>query len=116
MPKGRGKAAFKGSRGSKNAAAPDDAMAFKRASRVNKITNAQDAAFEGQDAFGLGDDEIALDGHTNGADGALLQHSQTGLSALYCLKYRFTVAAQKKLQEVDRKAFTDILVCHYALR
>ena len=83
MPKGKGKAAFKGGRGSKNVAAPDDAMAFKRASRVNKITNAQDAAFEGQDAFGLGDDEVALDGHTNGANGALLQHLQAGLSALY---------------------------------
>lgn len=71
MPKGKGKAVFKGGRGSKNAAQDGDAMAFKRASRVNKITSAHDAGFEGQDAFGLGDDEIALDGHANGANGEL---------------------------------------------
>lgn len=69
MAKGKGKAAFRGNRGSKNASQDDDPMAFKRASRVNKITSASDAGFEGQDAFGLGDDEIALDGHTNGANG-----------------------------------------------
>lgn len=70
MPKGKGKASFRGNKGPKSASQDDDPMAFKRASRVNKITSARDAGFEGQDAFGLGDDEIALDGHTNGADGA----------------------------------------------
>lgn len=71
MAKEKGKAAFKGKRGASQSN-DSDPMAFKRASRVNKITSARDAGFEGQDAFGLGDDEIALDGHTNGADGEYL--------------------------------------------
>lgn len=85
MPKGKGKAAFKGGRGSKPAA-EDDAMAFKRSSRVNKITNARDAAFEGQDAFGLGDDEIALDGHSNAANGRSdgLSYSCVAVQHRYC--------------------------------
>ena len=32
------------------------------AGRVAKIHNAKDAGFTGQDAFGMGDDEIRLDG------------------------------------------------------
>lgn len=82
MPKGKGKAAFRGNKGPKSASHDDDPMAFKRASRVNKITSARDAGFEGQDAFGLGDDEIALDGHTNGAYGASLPAPPSSLYAV----------------------------------
>lgn len=83
MPKGKGKGAFKGGRSSTHAASDSDAIAFKRASRVNKITSAHDAGFEGQDAFGLGDDEIALDGHANGPNGASIARHHGPLGPEY---------------------------------
>jgi hypothetical protein len=42
--------------------AGSDAIAMKKAGSVNRITSSRDAGFTGQDAFGMGDDEIALDG------------------------------------------------------
>lgn len=38
-------------------------MAEKLAARVGRISNAQDAGFEGQDAFMAGDDEVSFGDH-----------------------------------------------------
>lgn len=110
MAKGKGKAAFKGKR-TASQSNDSDPMAFKRASRVNKITSARDAGFEGQDAFGLGDDEIALDGHANGANGeyfacepapraAAILHPSTMIVAWTTLKKLLEVLRDYVLTEV----------------
>jgi hypothetical protein len=74
MAKSKAKGAYRGGNQSKKGS-QEDPMAFKRASRVNKITSAQDAGFEGQDAFGLGDDEVNLNGRRTEDDGKALHHT-----------------------------------------
>lgn len=72
MAKSKGKGPSKGAAVKGRKPAREDPMAFKRASRVSRITNAQDAGFEGQDAFGMGDDEISLNDRSNGVYGKLI--------------------------------------------
>ena len=40
-------------------------MQAKKQGRITKIHGANDAGFTGQDAFGMGDDEVRLDGGAN---------------------------------------------------
>ena len=58
-----------GGGGGRSNGAGSDAIAMKKAGRVNRITSSADAGFTGQDAFGMGDDEIALDGGARRAGG-----------------------------------------------
>ena len=59
----------RGGGGGRSNGAGSDAIAMKKAGRVNRITSSRDAGFTGQDAFGMGDDEIALDGGARRAGG-----------------------------------------------